>query len=95
MIKLLIFLAFIYILAYVLKIFISDYDKCYSEMEDTGTAVFGCCRGLTGGTRHIGYLQENCVDCPYLVLFDKKGEEINDQIRKCSSGKSRADGVYY
>lgn len=30
--KLLIFLAFIYILASVLKIFISDYDKCYSEM---------------------------------------------------------------
>lgn len=74
MIKLLIFLAFIYILVSVLKTFISDYDKCYSEMEDTGTAVFGCCRGLTGGTRHTGYLQENCVDCPYLVLFDKKGE---------------------
>lgn len=76
MIELLIFfLAFIYILVSVLKIFISDYDKCYSEMEDTGTAVFGCCRGLTGGTRHTGYLQENCVDCPYLVLFDKKGDE--------------------
>lgn len=72
--KLLIFLVFIYILASVLKIFISDYDKCYSEMENAGIAVFGCCRGLTGGTRHTGYLQENCVDCPYLVLSDKKGE---------------------
>ena len=78
-----------------LKIFISDYDKCYSEMEDTGTAVFGCCRGLTGGTRHTGYLQENCVDCPYLVLFDKKGEGIDDQIKKCRSGESRTNGVYY
>lgn len=100
MIELLIFLAFIYILEFVLKIFISDYDKCYSEMEDTGTAVFGCCRGLTDRTRHTGYLQENCVDCPYLVLFAKKGgrgkgEEINDQIRKCGSINPRTDGVYY
>jgi hypothetical protein len=38
MIELLIFLAFIYILEYVLKIFISDYDKCYSEMENAGIA---------------------------------------------------------
>lgn len=81
MIELLIFLAFIYILESVLKIFISDYDKCYSEMEDTGTAVFGCCRGLTGGTRRTGYLQENCVDCPYLVLFDKKGERGKGKVR--------------
>ena len=51
-----------------------DHDKCYSEMENAGIAVFGCCRGLTGGTQHTDYLQENCVDCPYLVLFDKKGE---------------------
>lgn len=81
MIELLIFLAFIYILEFVLKIFISDYDKCYSEMENAGIAAFNCCCGLTGGTRRTGYLQENCVDCPYLVLFDKKGEKINDQIR--------------
>lgn len=57
MIKLLIFLAFIYILASVLKIFISDYDKCYSEMENAGIAAFNCCCGLTGGTRHTDYLQ--------------------------------------
>lgn len=72
MIKLLIILAFIYILVSVLRIFVSDYDKCYSEMEDAGIAAFGCCRGLTGGTRYTGYLQENCVDCPYLVFQDKK-----------------------
>lgn len=74
MIELLIFLAFIYIMESVLKIFISYYDKCYSEMENAGIAAFNCCCGLTGGTLHTGYLQENCVDCPYLVLFDKKGE---------------------
>lgn len=75
MIELLIFLAFIYILEFVLKIFISDYDKCYSEMEDTGIAAFNCCYGLTGGTQHTDYLQENCVDCPYLVLPDNKGDK--------------------
>ena len=46
MIELLIFLAFIYILASVLKIFISDYDKCYSEMENAGIAAFNCCCGI-------------------------------------------------
>lgn len=75
MIKLIIVFGVIYILVLVLRFFVSDYDKCYSEMEDTGTAVFGCCRGLTGGTRHTNYLQENCVDCPYLVLSDNKGDK--------------------
>lgn len=28
-----------------------------------------------------GYLQENCVDCPYLVLFDKKGERGKGKVR--------------
>ena len=74
MIKLIIAFGVIYILVLVLRFFVPDYDKCYSEMENTGIAAFNCCRGLTGGTRHTGYLQENCVDCPYLVLFDKKGE---------------------
>lgn len=51
-------------------------NKKRIECQNCGalSAVFGCCRGLTGGTRRTGYLQENCVDCPYLVLFDKKGE---------------------
>lgn len=74
MIKLIIAFGVIYILVLVLRFFVSDYDKCYSEMENAGIAAFNCCCGLTGGTRHTGYLQENCVDCPYLVLFDKKGE---------------------
>jgi hypothetical protein len=72
MIKLIIVLAVIYILVLTLRIFVSDYDKCYSEMEDAGIAAFDCCRGLTGGNRCTGYLQESCVECPYLVLPDKK-----------------------
>lgn len=75
MIKLIIVFGVIYILLLVLKLFVSDYDKCYSEMENAGIAAFNCCSGLTGGTRHTDYLQENCVDCPYLVLAnDEKGE---------------------
>ena len=75
MIKLIIVFGVIYILVLVLRFFVSDYDKCYSEMENAGIAVFGCCRGLTGGTRRTGYLQENCVDCPYLVSSDNKGDK--------------------
>lgn len=73
MIKLIIIWAFIYILISALTILVLDnHDKCYSEMEDTGNAVFGYCKGLTGGTRYTGYLSERCVDCPYLVFQDKK-----------------------
>lgn len=75
MIKLIIAFGVIYILVLVLRFFISDYDKCYSEMENAGIAAFNCYCGLTGGTRHTDYLQENCVDCPYLVLSDNKGEK--------------------
>lgn len=75
MIKLLIFLAFIYILASVLKIFISDYDKCYSEMENAGIAAFNCCCGLTGGTRHTD-IGSTAME----YLTDKDGEKIRDYI---------------
>lgn len=76
MIKLIILVIFFYILVFVVSWVISDYDKCYSEMEDLGIAVFGCCKGLTGGSKQTGYLQEMCVDCPYYTPVDyKKGEK--------------------
>lgn len=79
MIKLIIAFGAIYILMLVLRFITSDYDKCYSKMENDGIAVFGCCRGLTGGTRHTDYLQENCVDCPYLVLLNNKGDKTGEE----------------
>ena len=51
-----------------IKLIITDYDKCYSDMEREGYAVFECCGGLTGGTKSTDYLSETCVSCPYLVL---------------------------
>lgn len=75
MIKLIIAFGAIYILVLALIFGVSGYDKCYSEMENAGIAVFGCCRGLTGGTRRTDYLQGNCVDCPYLVLFNNEGDK--------------------
>lgn len=67
MIKLIIVLVLIMLITPILKSFISDYDKCYSERENEGYAVFGCCHGLNGGTRNTDYLQESCIDCPYFV----------------------------
>lgn len=64
MIKLLIFLAFIYILASVLKIFISDYDKCYSEMENAGIAA-----GML-------YWKMACKDCDSIEDCDSTGVAI-------------------
>ena len=79
MIKLIIAFSAIYILILVLRFVVSDYDECYSEMENAGIAVFGCCRGLTGGTRLTDYLQENCVDCPYLVLSNNKRDKTGEE----------------
>ena len=55
-----------------LSIFFLDYDKCYSEREADGYAIFGCCGGMVGGTKQTNYLSEICVGCPYLVLSEEK-----------------------
>ena len=60
---------------FVLQLIITDYDKCYQDMENRGYAVFGCCGGLSGGTWNTGYLQDQCVYCPYYV-------EINSENRR-------------
>ena len=49
----------------------SSYDKCYSDMEYSGIAAMGCCKGKTNS---IGDLSETCTDCPYLVSLDDKEE---------------------
>lgn len=61
-----------------IKICQTDYDRCYSEMESSGDAVFGMCCGLSGGTRATEYLSEQCISCPHLSLTPtsaEKGEE--------------------
>ena len=60
MIKLIVVLVLIVLVAPILKNFVSDYDKCYSEKEDDGIAVFECCHGMIDRT-------EMCIDCPYYV----------------------------
>ena len=45
-----------------------SYDKCYSEREKNGEAIFCNCSGLAGGTSNTEHLQEGCIDCPYLVI---------------------------
>lgn len=76
MIKLIVIM---FLVVFIFKIFpISNYDRCYAEREGEGYAIFGCCYGLTGGTRNTGYLQESCINCPYLVLADDEKEKTND-----------------
>lgn len=76
MIKLIVVLVLIMLVIPILKSFISDYDKCYSEKEYDGIAVFGCCRGMVGGTRNTGYLSEMCIDCHYYT------KEIAEEVEK-------------
>lgn len=51
------------------KIF-NPYDSCYTEQEYIGNAIMGMCSGYVGGTQATGYLSEQCVSCPYLVLSE-------------------------
>lgn len=75
MIKMMILLFIVITVLFVLQLIITDYDKCYQDMEDSGYAIFGYCGGLSGGTWNTGYLQEQCVRCPYYV-------EINSENRR-------------
>lgn len=50
----------------------TEYDDCYSYMEDVGVAVFSMCSGMIGGTEETDYVSEKCIDCPYYV--GNKGE---------------------
>lgn len=56
----------------------TDYDRCYSEMESRGIAIFDECYGLSGGTRATEYLSEQCVSCPYLSLVPMGAESRKD-----------------
>ena len=75
MIKMIILLIIVIAASFILQLTIPVYDKCYQDMENRGYAVFGYCGGLSGGTWNTGYLQEQCVYCPYYV-------EINSENRR-------------
>ncbi len=62
---------------FILKMIITDYDKCYSSMEYEGHAAMGSCGGIFGGTEDTDYLSESCIDCPYFVMLEKE-ENKND-----------------
>lgn len=67
MIKLIALFALLLIIAVIVWAVTPEYEKCYSEKEQEGYAVFGCCGGLTGETRATGYLSEMCIGCPHYV----------------------------
>lgn len=46
--------------------YLISHDKCYSEMEKKGKAVFNCCCGVTGGDSTTNYLNYDCINCKYL-----------------------------
>lgn len=52
-----------------------DYEKCYNEKEKEGTAVFGMCCGISGCNKDFDYLNEKCVDCPYLDLILRENDD--------------------
>ncbi len=41
-------------------------ERCYTEREKEGVAIFNCCCGVVGGDKETGYLQYGCIDCKYL-----------------------------
>lgn len=55
---------------------LKKYDSCYAKQVYNGRAYKYSCKGLFGGSSATNYLQESCVECPYLVL--------PAEIRECS-----------
>lgn len=80
-IKLLALVIFLGFVCWIIDLCKTDYDRCYSQMESRGDAVFGECGGLSGGTRATEYLSEQCVSCPFLSLATM------------SAGKGEKDGI--
>lgn len=52
-----------------------SHETCYEEMEKQGIAVFGMCKGVTGGDVYTNYLNYSCIDCPYLTLTESEEEK--------------------
>ena len=52
-----------------------SYNACYNEMESRNVAAMSRCCGVSGGDNNSGYLNYNCINCPYLCLVDKEGVE--------------------
>ena len=69
MIRSIIIIFILVLLLLVISKLSSAYDKCYSDMEYSGIAAMGCCKGKTNSA---GDLYETCTNCPYLVLLDEK-----------------------
>ncbi len=59
-----------------------SHAHCYNQMEDAGIATFGMCKGLSGGDKYSGYLQYQCIDCPYFVDIKKDKEKIEGDKNK-------------
>lgn len=53
-----------------------SHSNCYNQMEAAGIATFGMCSGLSGGDKYSGYLQYECIDCPYFVDVTERAEKI-------------------
>lgn len=53
-----------------------SHERCYKTMETQGIAVFGMCKGITGGDRFTDYLSYQCVDCPYSILADRSENNV-------------------
>lgn len=78
-IKLFVLVIFLGFVCWIIDLCKTDYDRCYSEMESSGVAVFGECCGLSGGTSTTDYLSEQCVSCPYLSLVPTSAVEKGEK----------------
>lgn len=63
MIWMIIFIAFLTLIVF--GIFYSPRDNCFDHRAKEGLVTKDGCKGLVGGTKATGYLQWECINCPY------------------------------
>lgn len=57
----------LFLLFIVFSILHEPRDKCFDARAKEGLVSKNGCQGLVGGTKWTGYLQEECIDCPYYM----------------------------
>lgn len=58
-------ITFVFLFFIVFGIFYSPRDSCFDKRAKEGLVTKNGCKGLAGGTKATGYLQWECINCPY------------------------------
>lgn len=57
------------------KCLVSEYDKCYANMEFSNKAAMGLCKGQYNNINNKDILIDNCINCPYFINLKENNDD--------------------